>query len=164
MDMQPEEGWHILVYQTSDSNLELLDLLKELDEEFIVYGFHKDQKDANLTFKSFNDDEFFQDLATCRAIITNGGFTLISEALYLKKPVLSVPVKKQFEQILNAIYLDRLGYGEFHEDLEKEDVLNFLERLDTYRDNIKKNFKHDRNLGITEELDELIQKYGPSRK
>jgi len=164
MNLEGEDGWHILVYQTSESNLELLKLLKELDEEFIIYGFHKDEQDGNLTFKSFNDDEFFQDLATCRAIITNGGFTLISEALYLKKPVLSVPVKKQFEQILNAIYLDRLGYGEFHEDLEKEDVLNFLERLDTYRDNIKKNFKHDRNLGITEELDELIQKYGPSRK
>ena len=164
MDMQPEEGWHILVYQTSDSNLELLDLLKELDEEFIVYGFHKDQKDANLTFKSFNDEEFFQDLASCRAVITNGGFTLISEALYLHKPVLSVPVKKQFEQILNAIYLERLGYGKFHEDLEPEDVLKFLSRLDTYRDNIRKNFKHDRNLGITEELDELIKKYGQFRK
>jgi len=160
MDLKPEDGWHILVYQTSDSNLELLELLKELDEEFIVYGFHKDEQDANLTFKSFNDDEFFQDLASCRAVITNGGFTLISEALYLQKPVLSVPVKKQFEQILNAIYLERLGYGKFHEDLEKENILNFLSRLDTYRDNIRKNFKHDRNLGITEELDDLIQKYG----
>ncbi|HMK53832.1 MAG TPA: MJ1255/VC2487 family glycosyltransferase [Methanobacteriaceae archaeon] len=161
MDLDVEEGWHVLVYQTSDSNQELLDLLKELDEEFIVYGFHKDNRDANLTFKSFNDDEFFQDLASCRAVITNGGFTLISEALYLNKPVLSVPVKKQFEQILNAIYLDRLGYGEFHEDLEKEDIINFLTRLDTYRDNIRKNFKHDRNMGILEELDDLIQKYGP---
>lgn len=161
MDLDTEEGWHVLVYQTSDSNQELLDLLKELDEEFIVYGFHKDERDANLTFKSFNDDEFFQDLASCRAVITNGGFTLISEALYLNKPVLSVPVKKQFEQILNAIYLDRLGYGEFHENLEKEDLLKFLTRLDTYRDNIRKNFKHDRNLGILEELNQLIQKYGP---
>jgi uncharacterized protein (TIGR00661 family) len=161
MDLQPQEGWHILVYQTSDSNLELLDMLKELDEEFIIYGFHKDERDGNMTFKSFNDKEFFQDLATCRAVITNGGFTLISEALYLHKPVLSVPVKKQFEQILNAIYLERLGYGEFHEDLEPEDVLKFLSRLDTYRDNIRKNFKHDHNLGITEELDDLIKKYGP---
>jgi len=164
MKLKSEEGQHILVYQTSDSNLKLLDLLKELDEEFIIYGFHKDEQDTNLTFKSFNDKEFLQDLATCRAVLTNGGFTLISEALYLKKPVLSVPVKKQFEQILNAIYLDRLGYGEYHEDLEKGDVLKFLKKLEIYRDNIEKNFQHDRNQGITEELDELIQKYGPTRK
>ena len=164
MKLKSEEGQHILVYQTSDSNLKLLDLLKELDEEFIIYGFHKDEQDTNLTFKSFNDKEFLQDLATCRAVLTNGGFTLISEALYLKKPVLSVPVKKQFEQILNAIYLDRLGYGEYHEDLEKGDVLKFLKKLEIYRDNIEKNFQHDRNQGINEELDELIQKYGPTRK
>ncbi|WJI09969.1 glycosyltransferase [Methanobacterium sp. CWC-01] len=164
MNLKSEEGRHILVYQTSDSNWELLEVLKELEEKFIVYGFNKDEEDANLTFKSFNDDEFFQDLATCRAVITNGGFTLISEALYLKKPVLSVPVKKQFEQILNAIYLERLGYGEFHEDLEKEDVLKFLTRLETYRDNIQNNFQHDRNEAIIRELDELIKKYGQFRK
>jgi uncharacterized protein (TIGR00661 family) len=160
MELRPEEGWHILVYQTSDSNLGLLETLKELDEEFIVYGFHKDEVDLNLTFKTFNEDEFFQDLATARAVISNGGFTLISEALYLNKPVLSVPVGKQFEQILNAIYLERLGYGEFHEELTKEDIDNFLKKLDFYRENIFKNFTHDGNVGILEELDNIILEYG----
>ena len=138
MELEPYNGEHVLVYQTSDSNWRLLDILKEFDDEFIVYGFHQEGRDENLRFKNFNEDEFFQDLARARAVIANGGFTLISEALYLGKPVLSVPVKKQFEQILNAIYMDRLGYGEFHEEVEMEDIERFLSRSQEYRKNIKK--------------------------
>ena len=95
MELEPTIGDHILVYQTSDSNMELLKLLRQIDDEFIIYGFHKDEKDGNLTFKSFNEDEFFQDLASAQAVITNCGFSLISEALYLEKPIYSIPVKKQ---------------------------------------------------------------------
>ena len=157
--MKPEEGEHILVYQTSDSNLELLDILKEFDEKFIVYGYHKSEKEGNLTFKPFNEDEFFEDLASARAVITNGGFTLISEALYLGKPILSIPVKKQFEQLLNAIFLKRLGYGEFHEDPDRENIEEFLSKLDVYRENIKIHFKHDRNQSIFRELDLIIEEF-----
>jgi len=156
LKLKPVEGNHILVYQTTDSNFELLKLLKEFDDEFIIYGFHKNKRDANLLFKDFNEDEFFEDLASARAVITNGGFTLISEALYLEKPILSIPVKKQFEQILNAIYLRRLEYGEFHEDPDKNDIKEFLERLDFYRNNIKTRFKHDENQSIFQELDEIL--------
>lgn len=159
MNLKPYKGDHVLVYQTSDSNWKLLEILKKFDDEFIVYGFHQEGRDENLRFKKFNEDEFFQDLAQARAVITNGGFTLISEALYLGKPVLSVPVKKQFEQILNAIYLERLGYGEFHQDLEEEDIANFLSNLEKYRKNIDLTFKHDNNQSILEELDLLLDKY-----
>lgn len=159
MGLEPHNGEHVLVYQTSDSNWRLLDILKEFDDEFIVYGFHREGREDNLLFKSFNEDDFFNDLAQARAVISNGGFTLISEALYLGKPVLSVPVKKQFEQILNALYLDRLGYGEFHEDLERDDIEKFLSHLEEYRKNIRLGFNHDHNQSIMDELDHLIDKY-----
>lgn len=159
MELEPYNGEHVLVYQTSDSNERLMDILKEFDDEFIVYGFHRDERDENLLFKSFNEDEFFTDLSQARAVIANGGFTLISEALYLGKPVLSVPVKKQFEQILNALYMERLGYGEFHDELEREDIENFLSKLDEYRENIHLNYFHDQNQSILKELDFLIDKY-----
>jgi hypothetical protein len=44
-------------------------------------------------------------------VICGGGHTLISEALYLGKPVLSFPIRFAGEQEVNAAYLDRLGYG-----------------------------------------------------
>lgn len=159
LQLKPYNEEHILVYQTSDSNMKLLDLLKGFDDEFIVYGFHEDKKDKNLLFKNFNEKEFFHDLSTARAVITNGGFTLITEALYLEKPILSIPVKKQFEQIMNATYLEKLGYGKYHPDPSEEDLERFLSHLDIYRENIKMHFKHDGNQGILQELDEIIEKY-----
>lgn len=159
-----KEGTHIFVYQTSTSNTELIKLLKEMDHRFIIYGFHKDQEDENLSFRSFNENSFYHDLASCQAVITNGGFNLISEALYLNKPVFSVPVKKQFEQVLNAIYLEKLGFGEFHEDPLKDDLEKFMLKLDFYRQNIKSNFTHDRNQNILQELDKLIQELTSANK
>ena len=52
-----------------------------------------------------------QYLKQTKAIITNGGFTVISEALYLKKPIFSIPIKNQFEQALNAKFVEKLGAG-----------------------------------------------------
>lgn len=157
LDLKPNIGEHVLVYQTSDSNLKLLEVLKELEDEFIIYGFHKEERSGNLIFKKFNEEEFFEDLASARAVITNGGFSLISEALYLEKPVYSIPVKKQFEQILNAIYLDNLEYGEFHMDLDRGSIEKFLLKLEHYRDIIKSRFKHDHNQAILQKLDEIIE-------
>lgn len=159
LNLKPSRGDHILVYQTSTSNKQLLDLLKTVDERFTVYGFSEEKNDGNLQFKNFNEDEFYRDLASCRAVITNGGFSLMTEALYLQKPILSVPVKKQFEQILNAIYLERLGYGKFCEEVEKEDLEEFLQNLEGYHEKIKSSYKPKGNEEILEELDETIDKY-----
>ena len=157
LKLKEKDGEHILVYQTSSSNTELINLLKELDYKFIIYGFHKDDTDGNLSFKTFNEVDFFYDLASSRAVLANGGFNLLSEALHLNKPIFSVPVKKQFEQVLNAIYLEKLEYGEFHEDLTRDGLEEFLLKLDFYRNNIKSNFKHDGNHALLQELDNQIK-------
>lgn len=90
-------------------------------------------------------------------MITNGGFTLISEALYLKKPIYSVPVKGQFEQILNAFYLEKLGYGEFHEEADKKSIETFLEKLPVYRKNLEK-YEGGDNMALIGELKRTIEK------
>jgi len=158
LNLEPVKGDHILVYQTSTSNLELLKILNGMDEKFILYGFNEDKVEENITFRKFNEDQFFKDLGTCKAVIANGGFTLISEAIYLKKPVLSIPVKGQFEQILNAIYLEKLGYGEFHEELNKEMVEKFLENLHIYDESLK-SYTQNGNKDILKEIDRQIQIY-----
>ena len=40
-----------------------------------------------------------------------GGHTLMGEALYLGKPILTLPLKAMVEQRFNALYIERLGYG-----------------------------------------------------
>lgn len=140
--LEPSVNDYILVYQTSDSNTSLIELLKNNpDKKFIVYGFHKDEHDGNILYRSFAEEQLFKDFKDARCVITNGGFSFITEALQLEKPVLSIPVNKQYEQILNAIYIDRLGYGEHHDFINQYVLESFLDNVEVYRKNIKENYK-----------------------
>ena len=59
----------------------------------------------------------------------------MGEALYLGKPVLSLPIRAMVEQRFNALYLERLGYG-MQADLPSltPDALSVFEaRLDAYK-------------------------------
>ena len=159
LKLKPSEGDHVIVYQTSKESVKLVRKLKSLkNEKFIVYGFNVNKTDGNLTFKEFNEDEFYEDLASAKAVICNGGFTFISEAISLKKPIYSVPAIGNFEQTLNGYYVQRLGYGEYHEIMSAARVKSFLERLPTYKKNLAK-VKKTNNDGIIKELIYRIEKY-----
>ena len=51
------------------------------------------------------------DLASSKAVMATAGFTLMSEALWLKKPMLALPMAGQFEQQLNGHCLEQMGLG-----------------------------------------------------
>ena len=155
LNAKATKGNHIFVYQTTKTYSVLFEAFKETDEEFIVYGFDKDKKDNNITFRQFNNENFLKDLTNSKAVIINGGFTLMGEAIYLGKPVLSIPVKKQFEQNLNAHYLEEMGYGKYVEDITLVNFFEFMKNLPNYEKNLK-NFKHKKNKEFFEELDKKI--------
>ena len=162
MKLEPSNGDHLVVYQTSKESRKLVGKLKALkDEKFIVYGFNKNEEDGNLTYKKFNEDEFYEDLASSKAVICNGGFTFISEAIYLKKPIYSVPALGNFEQTLNGFYVQKLGYGEYHEVMSAQRVANFLKKLPEYQKKLDK-VKNRNNDGIVHELIYRIEKYSLS--
>ena len=127
-------------------------------EKFIVYGFNVNKTDGNLTYKEFNEDVFYDDLASAKAVICNGGFTFISEAISLKKPIYSVPAIGNFEQALNGYYVERLGFGEYHEIMSAARVKSFLNKLPEYQKNLSK-VKKTNNDGIIKELIYRIEKY-----
>lgn len=148
--LTPTIGKHILLYQTSRSNKRLLEIARLMPERFVVYGFGERKGNANMTFKAFDEEEFWKDLASCKAVITNGGYSLMSEALMLGKPVLAEPVRKQFEQELNARLLEREGYGKRVRRITVESLVAFLDNLDVYRSNLKKLQLIDQGAGVTE--------------
>ena len=159
LKLEPTDGDHVIVYQTSRESVKLVENLKTLkDEKFIVYGFNKNEVDENLTYKEFNEDVFYDDLASSKAVICNGGFTFITEAICLKKPIYSVPAIGNFEQTLNGFYVQKLGYGEYHEVMSAEKVKGFLARLPKYHERLKK-VKKTNNDGIVKELKYRIEKY-----
>lgn len=158
LKLKPTIEDHIIVYQTSKESVKLVEQLKSLNEKFIVYGFNKYEVDENLTYKLFNENEFYNDLASAKAVICNGGFTFISEAISLKKPIYSVPAIGNFEQTLNGFYVQKLGYGEYHEEMSPKKVEKFLKRLPKYQEKLAK-VKKTNNDGIVNELIYRIEKY-----
>ena len=129
-DLRQKKGKHLLVYQTSTTNHDLAKLLPELDIEVRAYGFGKVGKTGKATFLPFDNNRWFDDLSSCRAVILNGGFSLISEALFLKKPILCFPIGHQFEQALNAFYLEKEGLGVWGKEQSATEVKRFLHQAD----------------------------------
>jgi uncharacterized protein (TIGR00661 family) len=148
---------HLLVYQTATTNEALLKILEEVRVPCRVYGFGRSEKLSEwVQLRAFSEDGFIRDLASCRGVLATGGFSLMGEAVYLGKPLLAVPLRKQFEQILNALYLKRLGYGEYHDALTPEAVRGFMGRLDGYAAALR-NHHQDGNTLILSALDGLLE-------
>ena len=129
----PTAGHYVLVYQTATNQTDLVDILRQMpDQEFRVYGFNKDEAHGNVLLRPFSEAGFIAELAGCRAVLTNGGFSLISEAVYLHKPVCAVPIPAQFEQWLNAAEIEKRGYGRHFTAITPENVRAFLGELPAY--------------------------------
>lgn len=130
-----EPGDHLLVYQTAANNAALLPLLGKLPMPVRVYGMGDAAPahlPANVAVRPFSQQGFIDDLRTARGVVAPGGYSLMGEAVHLQVPLLAIPLQKQFEQQLNARYLDLLGYGAWAEVATEEAVVGFLDRIDDY--------------------------------
>lgn len=157
LETTPTRGEHILVYSTAH-NAALPKLLEKVNIPCIAYGFGKTETVGNITYKETSPSEFIQDLAHCRAVIGTAGFTLITEALHLGKPYLALPITGQFEQLLNAYYVQQLGYGEYNEHLDAAGLNHFLEQCEVYAENLQ-NYKREDNTLLFTMLDQLLSIY-----
>lgn len=150
----PASCEHLLVYVTSPSP-DLEKLLRQVRASFVAYGFGIEGRRGNILFKRPQMEGFLSDLASCKGIVANAGFSLVSEALHLGKPYLAVPVKNQFEQIFNAYYLDKTGYGAWWKDLNKERIESFLFNLPHFAANLA-GYPRQGNGALLTKLDELV--------
>jgi uncharacterized protein (TIGR00661 family) len=152
---EPQE--HILVYQTASTNEALLETLRTLPYEFRVYGMRRAAHEGNVTLREFSETGFVEDLRTARAVLSGGGFSLLSEAVSLGVPALSVPVEQQFEQELNARYLQHLSYGERAQRFTREAIERFLVNVPRYEGVLAALPKHDNSM-LFACLDELLER------
>ncbi|HEY1936760.1 MAG TPA: glycosyltransferase family protein [Candidatus Angelobacter sp.] len=152
-----QAGDYVLAYVTSPSK-ELAALLKQVRCKFIAYGFGTEGQEGNIFFKRPSMDGFLRDLTGAKAVIANAGFSLLSEALYLGKPYLAMPVENQFEQTFNAYHVNRLGYGAWWEELSKEKIESFLFNLPVYSESLKA-YPREGNGALLAKLDELVSSH-----
>ena len=154
LNASPSEADHVLVYVTSPAPA-LARLLQSVRCNFIAYGFGREGPEKNVLYRRPSMDTFFSDLVSARAVVANSGFSLVTEALHLGKPYLAVPVSHQFEQVFNAYWLQKSGYGASWEELNKERVDSFLFNLPLYREALAE-YPRQGNGALLAKLDTLI--------
>ncbi len=161
--LRPHDGGYHLVYVTSNYDT-LLETLRQFSgERFVVYGYNRLQVEDNLHFRSFSTMGFLEDLAGARSVIATAGFTLISEAMYLQKPYLAFPMQGQFEQQLNGLCLEQLGYGINAAKADTRTLSTFFSRVPEFVEALQHysaGYSNDpdaaSNAAICAKLDELL--------
>ncbi|MDO8508975.1 MAG: glycosyltransferase family protein [Nanoarchaeota archaeon] len=157
INLKPIKQNKVLIYLTKPSE-NLIKIFSSIPENFIVYSpfIKKNEKIKNILLKK-PSTSFLKDLSTCKAVIASAGFSLISEAIYLKKPYFALPLKGQFEQTFNALYLKKSGLGDYSENPSKIQIQNFLNNLSKYEKALNKNkFNPEEPLKV---LDRIIKNY-----
>jgi uncharacterized protein (TIGR00661 family) len=106
------DGGYYTVYLPAHSEEVILKVLLQLpDIQWQVFSKRcvAPHKVSNVTIQPINSQQFLESMAGCRGLITAGGFATPAEALYLKKKLLVIPMKNQYEQQCNAAALTQLG-------------------------------------------------------
>src|SRR5271154_5859150 len=97
---EPMDKRHITVYLPSFNDAVVSKYLSPIkDFQFEIFSKEVKQqiKKDNILFIPVGKDQFNKSLINCHGIITNSGFETPAEALYLRKKLLVIPIKGQYE-------------------------------------------------------------------
>lgn len=121
---------------------EIQDIIPRKEDFYLLYAKKASRKemihaleDNHIPYKVFpnKDDNFVEALSACKAVIAPAGHQLLSEALFLQKPVLAFPQQGQFEQRLNAKMLQLSGRGmEGNAANIASSVAGFVKQIDSF--------------------------------
>ena len=129
--LRPTVGEHVLVY-LKHPHPRFLAVLQQTGRPFLVYGYSRAAVDGNLTYRVFSD-AMPGELAASRAVMGTAGMSLVSEAVWLRKPFFGVPLKNEFEQHWNARQMREADFGDFAEEPSRAEIELFFARLDRHR-------------------------------
>ncbi len=103
---------HYTVYLPSYSDKKIVKILSRFnDVKWEVYSKHNKElyNCKNISIRPIHNEEFLESMASSSGILCGAGFETPSEALFLKKKLLVVPMENQYEQHCNAAALQYLG-------------------------------------------------------
>ncbi len=153
----PEQGEHLLVYGRICETA--VAALKSSGIPAHVYGGREDvevdERDGTLLYRPFSNEGFVEDLRTSRGVVASAGYSLMSEAVYLRKPMLALPLAGQFEQEMNARYLAGLHYGTASSALTEPALEHFLEHEPTLIESLSE-YHQDGNTVTLERVDAVV--------
>jgi uncharacterized protein (TIGR00661 family) len=101
---------HYTVYLSNWDESNLHQILKKINYKFEVFcNIKKPHRLNNCFFKPIEKTSFDESLKTSQGIITAAGFQTCSEALYLNKDLIAIPINNQYEQLCNVESLKRIN-------------------------------------------------------
>lgn len=107
-----ENKGHYTVYLPSYSDKRIIKVLKECGKtKWEVFSKHNKKviREKNINIYPINNEEFIKSMATSEGVLCGAGFETPAEALFMKKKLLVIPMKGQFEQQCNAAALKDMG-------------------------------------------------------
>lgn len=130
-DIDPVDEGHLLLYvRQEELARKMITCLLEQNpqRQVICYGVRLDEEFPEVIFKPRDYINFSKDLATCHAVFSTAGIQLIGEARYFGKPSFVIPIPGQYEQYVNAFYVDRLklGFSSTYQEISPDKVSEFL--------------------------------------
>jgi len=111
-DAKPQIQPHYTVYLPAYSDEKIIKILSVCNKiEWEVFSKHskKTYRIKNILIKPINNEAFIESFINCTGILSGAGFETPAEALYLKKKLLVIPMKGQYEQQCNAAALKKMG-------------------------------------------------------
>ena len=108
----PKVKNHYTVYLPAYNDDTLLSVLSKIDNaQWQVFSKHnkKEITIGNVHIQPINNEKFIESLLNCTGLFCGGGFEAPAEALFLKKKLMVIPMKGQYEQQCNAAALKDLG-------------------------------------------------------
>lgn len=110
-ELEPVNFGHYTVYLPSYDDRKILKALKKAgDVKWHVFSKHtkKAYSKNNFIVEPISNESFIQSMASCAGILCGAGFETPAEALFLKKKLLVIPMKNQYEQHCNAAALKQM--------------------------------------------------------
>ncbi len=111
-EQEVESGDHYTVYLPSYDDKRLIAKLSQFKEvRWDVFSKHNKKifRTKNITIQPINNERFVRSMAQSAGVLCGAGFETPAEALFMKKKLLVIPMRNQYEQHLNAAALKLMG-------------------------------------------------------
>jgi uncharacterized protein (TIGR00661 family) len=111
-ELQVSKNGHYTVYLPSYDDKRIIKVLKHCEEtQWQVFSKHNKQLMGyrNITIQPIDNEAFIESMASAEGILCGAGFETPAEALFMKKKLMVIPMKGQYEQHCNAAALKEMG-------------------------------------------------------
>lgn len=111
-ELSPKPGGHVTVYLPAFDHKKLGAIFNQVRQvEWHIFSpkCEKAYIRGNVTVNPVGKETFLKSIENCLGIVSATGFETTSEAMFLGKKLLTIPIKNQYEQLCNAAALEKLG-------------------------------------------------------